>query len=211
MTEKKTQKLNRNIKTKAGGLYRLPDLRARCYIDPVLQCWEWTGNMATDGHKAGATAYRYPRASVVPGLFGNERRTTMHARRVGWLLAGNTLNPGQVVYRCCAGSDKCVNPKHAAVANSGELQRIILQQGRGPDPARLRLAAALGAVARALPLEKFEQIREDLQADGRGSMASIARLRGVSQCVVRRINSGRHWHQRSNKVVRGASVFAMAA
>lgn len=210
MTEKKTLKLNRGAKRRGTGVHRLADLRARCDVDPVLGCWHWQGHLGTPGSRTGSS-YRFPQVGIARLVLCNPKRITMNARRAAWLLAGNEAPEGHPVYRCCAGGELCINPKHSALATPEEWREI---RSKAEDRrCRVDVIRNVHAIAarRALSREKFDAVCRDLASDEKPSLTEIGRRNGISTSLVITIRDGRHWHQRPTKLVRGASVFALAA
>lgn len=80
------------------GVHRLDDIKARCIVDPITECWNW--NRAFMKCAKGA-----PQARV---WYTPEQRT-MQATRVALVLAGRQA--GVTVWRTCK-SWKCCNPAH---------------------------------------------------------------------------------------------------
>lgn len=79
-----------------GPLVSLPArLARRRHIDPVTQCWEWTGSIDNKGY----------------GRIAVDRRLT-YTHRVSWELAnGRPIPDGHVVDHVCE-NRKCFNPDH---------------------------------------------------------------------------------------------------
>lgn len=161
----------------------LDDLRRRCVIDPITNCWHWQGaKSVVDG---------------VPRLYTFDHarceKRTMSGPVAAWNIAHQRAPlPGWKVYRCCGTTD-CLAPYHLReVRNTKEMGRLIAASGRrkGAKSEAVLAAAARGRAAQGIvetPREIVLQIRAaPLEISG----AELARQLGIPKYTVSRIRRG---------------------
>lgn len=182
------------------GIYALEDIRQRCRIDDVTGCWIW--GLACGTSRASRTLT--PRVSIPAGVLSSTHRTVSVAR-LAWLMSGNTLGPGHVVWRCC-GNDLCVRPRHLRAGTKSEEGAWMRASGhRRGDPHR----AAVNLRNSALQMLSLETVREIETRLAAGELqADVAASMGVNKATVCKINRGKHRHQRTAGTVAVASVFS---
>jgi len=215
------QKVNRHAPRIGEGIFRLNDIKARCYADPDSGCWVWR----TDSEKI-------PRAFVGPGVVG-EKAAYVAVRRVGWLLSGRRIKDGHVVWRCCEGDVRCVNPAHAQSGSHAKFAAFLREKGLMKCTVGQMRAGLLRAQQTVISREKFEQISAEVRrardvSEGLPKEASprqrqvalskagltygaIAQRHSVSTNVVGKVTRGEHHYCRPAMAMPASSAFAMAA
>lgn len=196
---------NPRAKRIGPGIYRLSDIRERCRIDPVTDCWVWSMAVSDGGRPYSSVT---PRVSLPKGVLSTEHRT-VSVSRVSWLMSGRTLAPGQVVWRTC-GCELCVNPAHLLAGTKAQEGAWLRESGRRQgDPRRRAVNTRNAADAQAVRPEAVRAIKAQLDA-GR-LQREVAADFGLHVATISKIARGLHVHQRGGgRQVRGASVFAMA-
>ena len=195
MTEPKSRKGN--------GVKNLADLRSRCRIDAITDCWNWS--LCVSLPRGTLTPVTY----IAAGILDNDKARVMTAVRAAWQLAGNSLRQDQFVYRYECKARLCINPAHCRVGTRTEMFKAISDTGRNKgSPAR----AAQNMANRRSMMISVERVRaaEAMFADGIKQKDVRAALRLSSESAAA-IRNGLHPHStgRSHLVV-GASVFNMA-
>jgi len=122
---------------KHGLIATIEDLRARCKVDPVTHCWEWTG-----AHSG---------ANGLPALhaFCHERgeKRTMTGPRAAWNIAfGEAPGRDEWIFRGCC-NNLCLNPAHLRRAKSPadvglHQRRSGSRRGTAMDARRSNIAKA---------------------------------------------------------------------
>lgn len=185
------------------GVQTLADLRNRCRIDDETGCWEW------------AMAAISPRGSIVPivhlgrGALGADpsvKQNNMPAARAAWLMAGNLLPAGHIVWRHVCAAGLCINPGHCRAGTRSQMHAAVAATGRNkgkPDRRAINARNRLGMVTAVEVVRKAEAMFADgvLQRDVRKAL-------GMAQETAARIRKGQHVHSAGKQMlVRGASVF----
>lgn len=196
---------NPRVKRIGPGVYCLEDVRQRCRIDPVTDCWIWSMAVSDGGRPYSSTT---PRVSLPKGVLSIEHRT-VSVPRVSWLMSGRSLAPGHVVWRTC-GCELCVNPAHLRAGTKADEGAWMRKSGRRQgDPRRTAVNTRNAADAQAVRPETVRAIKAHLDA-GR-LQRDVAADFGLHVATISKIARGLHVHQRGGgRQVRGASVFAMA-
>lgn len=190
---------------RAAGVTSLECLRQRCRIDDVTGCWVWS--MAV----ANASTTPTPVVHIAPGAKGLVKGgAVVTAPRAAWLLAGNTLEPGQVVYRLVCGNSRCINPEHCRTGTRAQMQAAIAATGRNRGRPERRVINAKSRASQLVPVEKVRQAEALFAA---GVMQKDVRERlSLSQKAAAAIRKGVHPNcVNGQRVVRGASVFNLGA
>ena len=118
---------NPRAKRIGPGVYCLDNIRERCRIDPITDCWVWSMAVSDGGGRAAPDAARV-------GAEGRaEHRTPdgVGAAR-GLAHVGPAAGSRHVVWRTC-GCELCVNPAHLQAgtkAEEGAWMRERPQAGR---------------------------------------------------------------------------------
>lgn len=174
------------------GIRTLADLRGRCRVDSITACWLWVGALNDDG---------WPVARFPAGVL-RESACVMNPRRAGWLLAGNSLESGQMVMRCCD-EPMCVNPEHAKTGTRGDVNRQAGKRGSYSTPERLAHLTR----ARLKQAATLDQVGAAEQAFEAGaSLEDAAKAAGLHPDTVRRIRDGSHIRQ-TGGALPSSSVF----
>ena len=140
------------IGTHLGGIRTLEDLRGRCVIDAVTECW----------HLRKADGKPMPRAGIRHVVWMHDSQSAVSATRAAWLLAGKAHPGRKLVYRCC-GSYDCINPEHLRVGSAK--QRATAQRALGltMTPAKLRANRENGLKRSRISAELRQWIAESPQ------------------------------------------------
>ncbi len=105
--------------TKAGGIFGLEDIRARCYVNYVTDCWEWRG-----------AASRGRGSCPVPVAWSATHGRVMSVLRLAYGWHRNNPPKGKtLVWRTCE-SKLCVNPKHLKAGTRAEMGAWLEREGR---------------------------------------------------------------------------------
>jgi hypothetical protein len=175
------------------GVRTLEDLKGRCRINEHSGCWVWAG---------AVTAGKVPCVSVPAGLVGNEKRLICAAYKLGWLLAGKAIKPGQMLARkvCCA-EPLCVWHEHRQQGSRSAVNRNAAKRGSYMSQARTETLWAIRK-KQALAVETVAEL-ESLLAEGMTASAAAAKV-GCDKDTAAKVRDGRHMHQRRTGA---ASVF----
>jgi len=166
--------------TRRAGISHVNDLRARCRVDPITDCWHWTG--ATD--------------RGLPAMWHAPTRTRTTMTGIMRLLLEDDPGPTMHWYAAC-GNPRCGNPAHRKAGTRSELQRT-LQPRKTP--------AQRAAVARGKHAQPGSRYNAETAAAIRGSdeiLRVLAERHGLSISMVSRIRMGKAWAV----APQGASVF----
>lgn len=124
------------------GMTTVADVRARCNVDPVTNCWIWHGGMRKrDGVQQPAMhAFDHERG---------EKRTMTGPRAVWNIAHGAAPLPGYVVFRACC-NRLCLNPVHLreakTLADVGRHRRLSgVLKGNNTEARRANLRKAQAA------------------------------------------------------------------
>lgn len=204
-TKPKQATYNPNAPRIGPGVYRLSDIRDRCRIDPITDCWVWSMAVSNRGLTYSS---KTPRVSLPKGVLSVEHRT-VSVPRVSWLMSGRKLAPGHVVWRTC-GCELCVNPAHLRAGTKADEGAWMRESGhRRGSLLRTAVNTRNAAAAQAIRPETVRAIEQQLAA-GRLQIEVSADF-GIHKATISKITRGLHVHQRGGGCqVRGASVFALA-
>jgi hypothetical protein len=204
-TEPKQATYNPNAPRIGPGVYCLEDIRQRCRIDPITDCWVWSMAVSDGGRPYSS---KTPRVSLPKGVLSIDHRT-VSVPRVSWLMSGRHLAPGHVVWRTC-GCELCVNPAHLRAGTKADEGAWMRKSGRRQgDPRRTAVNTRNAAETQAIRPETVRSIEAQLAAGRLQREVSVDF--GIHEATISRIARGLHVHQRGGgRQVRGASVFAMA-
>jgi hypothetical protein len=175
------------------GVRSLETLKDRCRVNEHSGCWVWAG---------AVTGGKVPCVAVTAGLVGNDKRMTCAAYKLGWLLAGRTLKPGQMLVRkvCCT-EPLCVWPDHRQLGDRSSVNRNAAKRGSYMSQARTDKLWA-SRRKQAITVEAVTQL-ESLLAEGLSASAAAAQV-GCDKDTATKVRDGRHMHQRRTGA---ASVF----
>lgn len=90
-------------------------IKTKYVVDPITDCWEWTGAMASSGYgKIGC---------------GGHSGRTLSAHRAAWEIAhGEIPDRLQVLHSC--DNKKCVNPQHLFLGTQSDNILDCIRKGR---------------------------------------------------------------------------------
>lgn len=190
------------------GVSTLQDILDRCRVDEVTGCWEWA--LAINCIRGSAVPMVHISIGAMLGQHAVAKKVTMPAARAAWLLAGNVIKPGHVVWRAHCGNDHCVNPAHCASGTRAQMGRSRAASGREKGTPAKRKAALAQALKIALPRDVVVQLEARIAA---GELRkTIAQTMGVNRTTIRRIALGQHPNSTGRiRVIPGASVFTLGA
>lgn len=134
---------------RAYGIHSLEDLMARCDVNELTDCWNWTEATFADGT---------PRiTATVAGV-----RSTFRGRRAALLLAGvvGAKNDRFAIPRYDCDNHRCVNPEHSRWASVKESWARLVKSGELKNlPVRVGQAERINAPRRKITPEIIEAIR----------------------------------------------------
>ncbi len=167
------------------GVRTLDDIKGRCWVDPITGCWQWRGavSKSTKGRKIAPTSRVW-----VPEAFGASKITTAH--RAAWLLAGNTLAPGHVVWRSVCHNDECINPAHCSAGTRREMFDQIVESGVLRGTALRKAVNARNCRVQALPADKVRLGEAMFQAGA--LQKEVRKALGIGVETARKIRRGTH-------------------
>ena len=184
------------------GARTLEDLRMRCVIDAETGCWLWRGAMSRSGRGQPTTRV------WIPDEDGSGK--IMTGQRAAWILAGNPLQDGHVVWRHFCTRGDCISPHHGAAGTRQQMHAAIAASGRLRGDPRRAVVNARNRAGMLVPLE-IVQRGERMFAAGALQKEVKAAL-GISHKSAKLIRIGAHPHSTGrDRVVAGASVFAWRA
>lgn len=190
-------------KKREDGVRTLADIRSRCVISAETGCWLWS--MATITPRGGVT----PVVHLASGALGQAvHSSNMPAARAAWLLAGNAIPPGHVVWRHLCAGGLCINPAHCRAGTRTQMHAGVAATGRNRGrPER----AVVNAINRLAMTTAVEVVREVEAMFAAGTLQKEIRERfGLAQKTAASIRLGQHTHSAGRqRLVRGASVFAL--
>jgi hypothetical protein len=173
---------------KTSALMRtLDDIRAKCLIDPVTRCWNWTGSKSQDGMpRIWAFSHSHGAKNYMPGT------------RAVWNIAHDRAPlPGWFIIRAC-GNTSCLNPVHLKELRSRKeigkhVRRAGWLVGNSTEQRRatIKLAFAASGAVQTAP----ETVIKIHQEPAEVSSAEVARKYGVSRTIVSRIRLGKSYRQ----------------
>lgn len=180
--------------TDLGGIRTLQDLKDRCIVDEVTECWHWTMSVF-----AGSPRIHMWTPDTGKRISARGRRAALYLQR------GQDLPPKNVAFaRTCCTNPLCVNPDHARSGTKVQWGAYLSKSGRIKGLPSKCAASRRGwdKRGRTLTPEMVAQIR------GRGdeSTRSVAERLGISQYAVWSVDN----NLTHRPVMRGASVFHLA-
>lgn len=167
-----------------SGIRTLDDIRQRCVMDDITECWQWRGGHAIDG----SPSIWFPPLG---------KRTTAGVI-LCWLLTGETPRPGVVWHRTCD-SVGCCSPFHRKAGTRKSQMRnakVKCSLGHRAKIAQTKRAASL------LADEHCQAIRQSSE-----TLDTLAMRYGISRSHASRIRRG----ELRAQTVRGSSIFNLGA
>lgn len=165
----------------ARGLLTVAAVKARCDIDPITGCWNWTG--AT--HRSGTP-------SIYTIDYGRADKRTMSGPVAMWNIAHNESPGDWTVFRRCMNC-ACLNPVHLARAKTrAELGLHITRSGKHKGTNLEQRYASLKRAREArgqtpIPRESVLAIRAAVGE----STASLAERHSICLSSVIKIRAGK--------------------
>jgi hypothetical protein len=177
-----SEKLNiRSLGQKLGPVRTVDDLRMRCAVCELTDCWVWLGGKSSDG--LGRISYD----GKVRGILA-----------VAASVSGRTPKPGQVAYPKCPTSN-CCNPEHVRVGTRAQKGAFDTRSGRLRGNPTKRASSLLDAMKRrALTPEQVAEVCESNE-----TLSAAAKRLGVGKTTILNARQGRY-----TLGVKGSSVFA---
>lgn len=172
-----------------GAIRTLQDLKRRCVIDAISDCWIWTQGQDNGNPKCWIW-FDEIRAAI-----------SMRGRKAAYTLkTGGLPVHGLWVSRaaCCA-HKLCVNPDHCVAGTAAD--RGLAQRQLGNlcgNPKRIRSAINAASYRRKLTEEQVQEIRKDCRP-----LRVLGELYGVSPQTISAVKMGRVYKQGA----RNSSVF----
>jgi DNA-binding CsgD family transcriptional regulator len=187
------------------GVTSLAGIKDRCRIDTITGCWNWAWC------KSRGQTFETPAVHLGAGVAGMTKHTTLSTYRAAWLLAGKSIEPGNVVYRTCCNPD-CCNPAHLAQGTRAEMHGHYAATGRYKGQPHRRVANAKNRAKLTTPRERVQQVEAMLAA---GKMVKeIKEELQIASKTIQAIRERRHPNcsqPARQQIIRGASVFEMGA
>jgi hypothetical protein len=134
-------------------------------VDKSGECWEWTAGLSTVGY----------------GKFGVGRNETVVAHRYSYELEFGKIEDGLLVCHRCD-NRKCVRPSHLFLGTHLDNTTDALNKGR----------LAFGERQGTAKLTE-EKVAEIILLKGKMFQRDVAKLFGISQTQVSRIQARKHW------------------
>lgn len=184
-----------------GGVRSLEDIRARCRIDEETGCWLWGMAQHIDRGRPGTYGRTY-----LPD-HGEPRHASAH--RAAWLVSGRKLPKGHIVWRSLCAGGLCCNPQHCKSGTAADKGRDQAMRGTLKGNVNRRIQNQRNARKNMTPAHVVERAVA-MFASGMAQKAVAAEL-GIAKDTARKIRLGTHPHCAGRSLVRGASVFALAA
>jgi hypothetical protein len=167
------------------GIRTVADLRDRCRIDTLTNCWVWAHGRNSDGRVS----------AWIPALQARGSLGTL----IAILKTGQRPKPGTAWHPICTTPD-CANPAHRIEGTRSSQMSALVGVKRSPQT-RARMV---------ISRRKFRKLSdEDVQAIrvSEEPLKVLAERYGVHMNYVSEVRSGR---QRRAPIAPGASVFAWA-
>ena len=166
-----------------GGIRSIEDIRLRCHIDDITDCWVWRG--ARNGQKTPSMH-----------LPGPDRVTSMGVA-ICFLTTGRVPDRGEV-WHCVCETKNCANPKHRAKGNRSSQMRAARIE-RGPEVRARIIEGRRRKGANKLTDADVHEIRT-----AGLTLKQIMAKFGISRSWAHEVRSGKH---RVTSRAPGASVF----
>lgn len=184
-------------KVQGNGVRSLEDIRLRCRVDELTECWLWSLCIGS-----GNT----PKVGIPAGVL-SDREQVMSTAKASWLLSGRKLEAGQVVWRAHCGDSHCVNPQHCAALLRGDMRRACGESNREKGSIKRAAANRATSAASACPPAMVAEVEKRLKQGKK--QRDIAAELTVSRDTVHRISAGKHLYSagRTAPLLRAASVF----
>jgi hypothetical protein len=182
------------MKQPRNGIRTVEDIRQRCRIDQITDCWIWSL-----AHRDNGGAYM----SVIHPVTGHA--SSMHGRRAALLLlTGSDLPAGMY---CYAGPDcrhfDCCNPAHATYGTRVEYGAWQRDSGQLKGKvARVKSARITAMAQRKLTPEQVQVIRGSRVSD-----AKLAAVYGVCRKTINNVRNGSRYRNDAPAFT-ASSVFA---
>lgn len=169
----------RGIRT--DGIRTVDDLKDRCWIDEITECWHW---------REGRDTARVPKAWLPAA-----KRVVSLGTVIGWLAKGEIPPKGRFWHVHCETAN-CCNPGHRREGGRSEQMRAAKIKRTGVTVARIRETKR---AASDLSQESAEQIRASSE-----TLGVLAQRFGISVSYAGRVRSG---ECRSSAGLMTSSVF----
>lgn len=171
------------MSTAGTGIYTIDDIRARCRIDDITGCWEWSM----------ATASNRQKCSAVPAAWWPAKRRVVTAIRIAYEL-GRGKPPGAKVWRRCQ-NPLCVNPDHLMSGSVKQFGRWVERHRIWKDQGiERRIANRRGKLNSGRTVLTTELAQWAIESHQTG--IDVAHALDVSPTSVSRARLGRTWAPR---------------
>jgi hypothetical protein len=181
---------------KFSGITTAEDLKSRCRINELTDCWHWRGASSTD--KAGRKCQRVWVYDSVRGEF----RTMSGPMAVLEVTGRRTANT-EMGWRRCRCED-CMNPQHVDGGTRRQWGNWVRNTGAWKNCS----AHAVSIIkARESRMKLTQQIVDEMRASGRSAVA-LAAEHGIAENYARDVLAYRAWN--TSPLLPGASVFSLA-
>lgn len=175
------------------GLSTIEDVRERCYIDVLTECWHWRGSMKVD-----------PKGRRVPCMWvfdtARDKFRTMSGPMAVLELTGRRTPEMDRGWRTCL-CDDCVNPAHIAGGTIDDWGAWIRANGVWKNsPARVVAGRKAARARSTLTIEQVQKVR------AAESTVEGARILGITESHASKIRLGKVW---ADGIAPGCSVFSL--
>lgn len=165
---------------KGSGIQTFEDLRARCVVSELTDCWRWNGAMSA-GH---------PRIWMFDPA--HMKFCACSGPRAVAILKRKRMPKGHRAWMTCLRKD-CVNPDHCKTGTVAEWGAWMAAHGRMKNNPR-RKAAVRRVWDERLPQHR-EAARLVREADPAETGRALAARLGLSDKVISRMRNGRSWQE----------------